>query len=119
MHELAICQALINQVEDLAREQSARRVLSVVVGIGPLAGVEPQLLMQAYPVAAAGTVAEHSELSIEERPVQVHCDRCDKDSDASANRLVCAHCGDWRTTLISGDELILTQVEFVRESAYV
>jgi hydrogenase nickel incorporation protein HypA/HybF len=26
------------------------------------------------------------------------------------NRLVCDHCGDWRTQLISGDELLLQRV---------
>jgi len=26
------------------------------------------------------------------------------------NRLVCKKCGDWRTTLISGDELMLQRV---------
>ena len=43
MHELAICQALISQVEDVVRERSAR-VKRVLVGIGPLSGVEPRLL---------------------------------------------------------------------------
>ena len=119
MHELSICQALINQLETLARQQRARRVLSLVVGVGPLSGVEAGLLKQAYPVAAAGTVAEGSELDIENRPVRVHCRTCGEDSDATANRLLCAFCGDWRTDLVSGDELVLTRVEFVREQAYV
>ena len=119
MHELSICQALINQLEALAREQRARRVLSSLVGIGPLSGVEAQLLRQAYPVAAAGTLAEDSELDIEERPVRVHCRTCGEDSDATANRLLCARCGDWRTDLLSGDELILIRVEFEKEQAYV
>ncbi|MGB5298608.1 MAG: hydrogenase maturation nickel metallochaperone HypA [Thiogranum sp.] len=119
MHELSICQALIDQVEALAREQRAKRVLSLVVGVGPLSGVEARLLKQAYPVAAAGTLAEGSELDIEDRPIRVHCKSCGEDSDATANRLVCAFCEDWRTDLISGDELVLTRVEFVREQAYV
>ena len=119
MHELSICQALINQLETLARQQRARRVLSLVVGVGPLSGVEGRLLKQAYPVAAAGTLAEGSELDIEDSPIRVHCRTCGEDSDATANRLVCALCGDWHTDLVSGDELVLTRVEFVREQAYV
>ena len=119
MHELSVCQALLTQVEQLAREQGARQVVKVSLGIGPLSGVEPALLSQAYPIAAAGTVAENSELVIEERPVRVHCSQCGKDSDATANRLLCAHCGDWRTELLSGDDLLLMQVEFLRETAYV
>ena len=119
MHELSICQALIAQVELLAREQRAKRVLSLAVAVGPLSGVEANLLRQAYPFAAAGTVAEGAELAIEDRPIRVHCTSCGQDSDATANRLLCAYCGDWRTELVSGDELILSRVEFEREQAYV
>ena len=119
MHELSVCQALIDQVENLAREQRARRVLSLVVGVGPLSGVEVSLLKQAYPVAAAGTVAEGAELELEHCPIRVHCRTCGEESVATANRLLCASCGDWQTDLVSGDELVLTRVEFLREQAYV
>jgi hydrogenase nickel incorporation protein HypA/HybF len=119
VHELSVCQALLTQVENVAREQGARQVLSVALGIGPLSGVEPALLSQAWPLAAAGTVADNAELLIEQRPVRVHCSQCGKDSEATANRLLCAHCGDWRTQLLSGDDLVLLQVELMRETAYV
>ena len=111
MHELAICQALMNQVENIAAERNARSVVSIVVGMGPLSGVEEQLLKHAYPVASAGTVAEGAELVIENLPVRIKCTQCGSESDALPNKLVCKACGDWRTTLISGDELMLMRVE--------
>ena len=111
MHELAICQALMNQVESIAAERNARSVVSIVVGMGPLSGVEVQLLKHAYPVASAGTVAEGAELVIEDLPVRIRCTECGNESDALPNKLVCKVCGDWRTTLISGDELMLMRVE--------
>jgi hydrogenase nickel incorporation protein HypA/HybF len=111
MHELAICQALINQIESIAAERNARRAVSIVIGMGPLSGVEAQLLEHAYPVASAGSVAEGAELVIEQLPVRVRCTQCDKESDAVPNKLICNHCGDWRTTLVSGDELMLMSVE--------
>jgi hydrogenase nickel incorporation protein HypA/HybF len=119
VHELSICQALIGQVEQLAREQRARRVGRIELSVGPLSGVEPSLLAQAYPLAAAGTVAEGAELHIGSAPVRVHCSQCERDSEASVNRLLCAHCGAWQTSLLSGDELLLTRVEFFREQANV
>lgn len=113
MHELAICQALMNQVESIAAERNASSVVSIVVGMGPLSGVDAQLLKHAYPVASAGTVAEGAELVLQNLPIRVKCSRCGQESDALPNKLVCKDCGDWRTTLISGDELMLMSVELV------
>jgi hydrogenase nickel incorporation protein HypA/HybF len=117
MHELSICQALVSQVEQVAREHRANRVTSIELRVGPLSGVEPHLLEQAFPIAAAGTVAEASELHLDCLPVSVHCGHCGNTSDALPNRLVCGRCGDWRTTLVSGDELQLAHVELIREAA--
>lgn len=111
MHELAICQSLMNQVESIAAERNAQSVTTIIIGMGPLSGVEAQLLKNAYPIASAGTVAENAELIIEYLPIRVSCSQCGCESDALPNKLVCKECGDWRTTLISGDELILMRVE--------
>lgn len=110
MHELAICQALITQVTDVAREQKASAVSDIYVRVGPLSGVESPLMQNAFPIAAAGTVANDANLHLEAAPIRVRCEECGKESDARMNRLVCAACGDWRTTLISGDELLLQRV---------
>jgi len=117
MHELAICQSLMNQVESIALERDAQSVTSIVVGMGPLSGVEAQLLKNAYPIASAGTIAEHAELIIENLPIRVKCSSCGCESDALPNKLVCKTCGDWRTTLISGDELMLMSVELEKTKA--
>lgn len=111
MHELSVCQSLLTQVTDLARDQHANVVHKIVIRIGPLAGVEPGLLLQAFPLASAGTLAEAAELVIEELPLRVRCETCGAESAALPNRLVCGACGDWHTRLVSGDEMVLASVE--------
>jgi hydrogenase nickel incorporation protein HypA/HybF len=111
MHELSVCQALIGQVEDIARQHQATAVTTVNVRIGPLSGVEPDLLEQAFPLASAGTVAEASQLVIEKLPIRVHCETCGAETAAEQNRLICGRCGDWHTRLVSGDEMLLASVE--------
>jgi len=111
MHELAICQALINQLETIASERNAQSISLIVVGIGPLSGVEAQLLKNAYPIASAGTVADNAEIVIQQLPVKVKCNECGCESDAKPNKLICKNCGNWRTSLVSGDELLLLSVE--------
>jgi hydrogenase nickel incorporation protein HypA/HybF len=111
MHELSLCHALMDQVGNIAREHRAGRVERIVLKLGPLSGVEAPLLERAWPLAAAGTPAERAELVIESAPVMVHCSGCGTDSEAAPNRLLCGHCGDFRTRLVSGDELLLARVE--------
>ena len=110
MHELAICQALIGEVAAVARSRRATSVSDIYVSIGPLSGVEQPLMRSAFPLAAAGTVANDAALHLTEVPIRVRCTSCGLESDASVNRLVCRHCGDWRTTVLSGDELLLERV---------
>ncbi len=120
MHELSVCQALISQVEDIARQYRATAVHSINVRIGPLSGVEPDLLMQAFPLASAGTVAQDSRLEIERLPIRVRCESCSAETAAEPNRLVCGACGDWHTKLLSGDEMLLASVELAKaENSYV
>ena len=114
MHELAVCQGLMDQVEQIARRENAERITHILLSIGPLSGVEPRLLADAFPIAAAGSVAEGAELMIDEAAVRVRCLRCGAESAASANRLLCGACGDYRTQLLSGDEMLLTSLELER-----
>ena len=102
MHELSICQSMLAQVEAIALQHHTERVTGITLHIGPLAGVEPGLLQQAFSLARA---------VIESLPIRVRCHGCERESDALPNRLVCGHCGDYHTQLISGDEMLLASVE--------
>lgn len=111
MHELAVCQDIIAQVESIALTHHARSVEVINLQIGPLSGVEIPLLTAAFSIARSGTVAEQAELRIEALPIVVKCSNCHTESEASPNKLVCKHCGNWKTQLISGDEMLLRQIE--------
>ena len=111
MHELSVCLSLLAEVERVARENDANAVAKIFVTVGPLSGVEPELLKNAYPLAVAGTIAEHADLEIELSGIVVSCSQCGVESKATANRLLCAECGDYRTKLVSGDEMVLQRVE--------
>jgi hydrogenase nickel incorporation protein HypA/HybF len=111
MHELCVCLSLLQQMVKIANERNAVAVEKIFLQIGPLSGIEPALLRNAYPLAAAGTVAADAELIIEASDVVVSCTECGAEGPATANRLLCSACGDFRTTLVSGDEMILQRME--------
>ena len=111
MHELAVSQDIISQVEKIAAQHNAIAVHKIILEIGPLSGVEAALLEAAFPIACAGSVAEKAILEINEIPVKVKCNSCQKNSAASTNDLTCRHCGNWQTQVISGDEMLLKRIE--------
>ena len=111
MHELSVCLSLLANVERIAAQNDAVAVTCVVLTIGPLSGVEPHLLKQAWPLAASGSVAEQAELRIAVAKVVVRCDRCRVDTVVQPNRLLCGRCGDHRSRVMSGQEMFLTTLE--------
>jgi hydrogenase nickel incorporation protein HypA/HybF len=111
MHELAICESVLRQVLALAEAHNAGRVGRICLTIGPLAWVEPHLLLHAFPLVAAGTLCAAAAVEIESAAVRVECDLCGASSGAEPNRLLCAACGNWRVKLVSGDEMLLRRVE--------
>lgn len=117
MHELAVCQGLMTQVELVAKRENANKVTSITLQIGPLSGVEAILLKDAFPIASAGSIADGAELIIENMPIKVLCSQCGAETEAKPSKLICGQCGDYRTRVISGEEMLLKSLELERENA--
>jgi hydrogenase nickel incorporation protein HypA/HybF len=112
VHEFSVCRSLLTEVARVAERHAAQGVVSLTVAVGPLSGVEPGLLARAFTLARCGTIAQDAALHVERAPVKVRCRSCAQVTTAAAvNRLVCGRCGDFRTDLVSGDELMLLSVE--------
>ena len=118
MHELAVCQALLDQVEAVAAAQAPARVTCVRVRIGPLSGVVPELLERAFQLARTGGAAAGASLIMQTGGIRVRCRSCGGETAATPARLVCGRCGDFHTDLVDGDQLVLERVELLRPAAY-
>ncbi len=64
MHESSLIPDLMEKIEQVARENKARKVSAVEVVIGALAGISPDHLREHFVEAAAGTPAEGAEMRI-------------------------------------------------------
>lgn len=103
--------ALLQQVERIAAERGARRVTRISLDLGPLSGVEADLLKRAYPLAVAGSIADGAELVVNEAELVVECSECDSRTAVPPNRLICGQCRSFRTRVVAGDELLLRSIE--------
>lgn len=111
MHELSLVQALLQEINAVATAHGAAAVRRVTVQIGPLSGIEPGLLANAFEAARGSGLTARAELVFESLAVKVRCRECGEECTVAPNRLLCSRCGGYRTTLLAGDELLLRRVE--------
>lgn len=109
MHELSIVQALIDQVRAEAQARNARAVHAVVVGLGELSGVDPELLKLAFETFRTGSVCAEASLAIRRVPARWECPRCGG-SPRAGGPLSCEKC-HLPARLTAGDEILLERLE--------
>lgn len=110
MHEMSFVRALLDQVDRVHRAHPATVLNAVRVEVGPLAGVEPQLLAGAFELLASQRYTDVVELLIDEVPLQVDCGNCHQQTEVHEFVFRCADCDSSDVTIISGDSLVLVSV---------
>ncbi len=111
MHELSVCQAMLDQLEQLARRHQAQYVEVIDVEIGELSGVDAVLLADAFSVMKTGTCAANAILNTRSVTTRVLCIECGKQSYTRPNHLVCSACDGFRVSVVEGNELRLRDVK--------
>ncbi len=111
MHEFSVARSLLDLVGRIAEEKSVRSVKRVVVRIGVLSGIEPHLLRSAFELLKRRTVAEGSELVIEEEKLRVVCHDCGETSEKEDLTVECPLCGSLSTEVVSGEGMLLKSLE--------
>lgn len=112
MHEQSLVRSILRQVDSIRRDRNAEIVQSVVLTIGPLSGVDPDLLASAYDQLAIEPSVVHSELTIRQVPLLACCDACGRRQTIVDFDFRCTHC-DHNVTITSGDQLELTSVSLI------
>ncbi len=117
MHEISIVQALYSQVEGIVREHGARRALRIVVEVGGLSNVVPELLESAFlAFRPSGPCIANAELEVRRLPVRLRCRRCGEDFDQERSCFRCPRCSSSCVDITQGEELILRDLELEIES---
>ena len=113
MHEMALCQALVQIVVDAARREGAARVAVVRVELGALSHAEPEALAFCFPAASRGTIAEGARLELLRVPGEAWCMTCVKPVPLASRYDPCPHCGGHRLRVTAGEEMRVRDMEVV------
>ncbi len=109
MHELGMCESIVDAVQRRAGDRPVRRVR---VRVGALHAVEPDAFTQSFQMAAAGTVAEDAVPDLVLLPVTIRCRGCGGQGASPAPVPLCPACGGADVELTGGDELMLESIEY-------
>ena len=111
MHELSLAEAINKTINGLCKRSGWTRVRRVVLKVGYMRQVDPELLSFAFNVVAGGTVSEGAELSVLELPVVFKCHACGETSNPEGTTFICMNCGSANVDLLSGMELTIESME--------
>jgi hydrogenase nickel incorporation protein HypA/HybF len=111
MHELSLCRALLDTLEQGAAEHGYRRVTGVRLEIGPFAAVDAEALRFAFEVARADTLAAGAWLEILTPRALARCGNCGREVEPVQRFDPCPHCGGYALELLSGDALRIKELE--------
>lgn len=111
MHELSICQRVVDQLKQIAQTQSATAIIRVKIQLGPFSGITAEGFHHAFPIAAADTIASDAELVIETLPLSILCKKCNTKHETSPQQLLCPVCNSTEIQLLNGDEIQVHSIE--------
>lgn len=111
MHEMSICESVVQTLEEQAAVQDYSRVRVVRLEIGPFAGVEPESLRFCFDVVTRDTLAEGAALEIITTQPQAWCLDCEKNITIVERFDPCPECGGRQLQVSGGDELRIKELE--------
>ena len=111
MHEMAICQSIVDIVTDHARRNEARRIRVVRLDVGALSCVEPAALEFCFAAVARDTVAADAKLEIAVHPGEAWCWDCEQSFSISDRAAPCPQCKGVRLRIHGGNDLRVSELE--------
>lgn len=111
MHEYSVVQALLEQIEDIAKKNGAKIVTKIVTKIGIMSGVEPHLLEIAFNTFKEKTICDGAEFVMNIQPLVIKCRSCGEYSELKKIQYCCQKCGSIDVEVIDGEDMFLMSLE--------
>lgn len=111
MHEMSLCEEVLQVIEAEARAQQFLRVRRVRLEVGALACVEPEAMRFSFDAVTRGTLAQGADLEIIQVAGQAWCLTCACAVAVSQRYEDCPDCGSVLLRLTRGEELRIKNLE--------
>ncbi len=111
MHEYSIVQSLLDSCEENAKVNDATKITKVVVKIGVMSGVEPELLQTAFDTFKEETICHEAKFILNIQKVVINCNDCNTKSELEKNEYCCPKCQSTNIEILDGEDMYLMQLE--------
>ena len=111
MHELSICQSMLEIVDKTMAEHPGARLISIFLDVGKGSTIEPVLLSEAFDVITTDGPYEDTKLVVNEIPLAGRCRSCGSTFEYQEIALGCPKCGSVDIEITSGLELAIRELE--------
>jgi hydrogenase nickel incorporation protein HypA/HybF len=117
MHEVSICQSIVDTLEAELKEDQLQNVREVHLKIGVLSCVEPKILEHVFKYIIQDTPFRACSLFTALVDVLAACANCNRNFKVENYRFVCPACNMPSSTIIEGNELTICKI-ILEESSY-
>lgn len=111
MHEMSLCENILEIIEAQAAQQAFSRVNLVRLEVGPLSGVEVEALRFGFDVVMRGSLAEEARLDIVCPDAAAWCQACAATVPVTDRYDPCPNCGAVNLAITRGGELRIKEME--------
>lgn len=111
MHEMSLCESVLQILESEAGRQGFSRVKTVWLEIGELSSVEIDAMHFSYDVVTRNSLADGSTLEIIRIPGTAWCMQCAKSVNIKQRFDACPDCGSYQLQVTGGEELRIKELE--------
>jgi hydrogenase nickel incorporation protein HypA/HybF len=111
MHELALCQSVLNTLAEQARIHHFDRVTAVRLEIGALSCVSPEAIEFCFAAVTRGTLADGAGLELIRLAGLAWCLDCNATVAIGERHEACPRCGGYRLRLSQGEEMRIKDLE--------
>ena len=111
MHELGIVMNVVEQVEQVAKENGVKRVLKLNLEVGEVSSVVPELFTDCFEWAKKRTeYLKDTKLNLIILQAISYCRDCRKTYETTKYAKVCPYCGGDDTYLVTGSEINIKDI---------
>lgn len=111
MHEMSLCESVLQVLEDEASKQHFTKVKTVWLEIGAMSGVEIDAMRFCFDAVVGNSLADGAKLEIIEIPAEAWCLDCAQSVTIKQRFDACPLCGGYQLQVTRGDEMRIKELE--------